>query len=247
MMKERKNPRSNRVPLFIVALIASLIACNPAFWPQGQAEETPSPAPGDALADDVELGAPSEDRKPLSCPKEKTLFYLWYDHTFVMDPSPEAHFEEISEPPGALNFYIDASGEVSTEGIVNEVTLTTTGWIKSPDSDKCPITNYEGSYPLRVEISGSCRNGNIHLRAKGERIDYNLYADCPSAHLAPGLGPTSAPEMEHTFQIVEGGDVYKLESPPSPFMDFTYMWVLEQGRPGELPIQPLVPTIDVGD
>jgi hypothetical protein len=80
-----------------------------------------------------------------------------------------------------------------------------------------------------------------------ERIDYNLYADCPNAHLVPGFGPSSAPEMDHTFQIVEGGDVYKIESPMSGLMFFTYMWVLEPIGPGALPIQPLAPTLDAGD
>jgi hypothetical protein len=247
MMKERMELYWLRIPILIAALTSASLACNLTLPSSSEISETPTPAGGVIDDDASALGAQNEDRKTLPCPEENTLFYLGYDHTLVMDPSPLAHFEEISVPPGELYFYIDANGKVSTEGIVNELDLTTTGWIKSPDSNDCPITNYEGTYPLRVDISGSCKNGNVHLVVKGQRIDYNLYADCPSAHIDPGLGPKSAPEMDHTFKIVEEGDVYKIENPMAGPISFTYMWVLVPGEPGELPILPLVPTLDVGE
>ncbi len=212
--------------------------------------------------DDVELefdlSEPADDGRDLlsgpsdPCPTGTTMYYLWYDHTCVLNITAGTHeiyFEETSEfEPFSL--VLGADEEIFDPLNESEIMLNMEGYITS-DNDTCPITHYHGSYPLRAEITAQCENGKVDLQAKLERVDFNLQGDCQMAGGIEFPGLSSAPEIDHVFTHRFKGDAYILEVPPGGVLEgmdgvfnCTYLFVLQPAYTDDgVELVPLVPSV----
>jgi hypothetical protein len=257
-----------------------LVSCDLMGWGESLEQKAEEQAAEEEFGDGLDLGEPdSEGNIELEfdlsdpgsdggdlitgpsepCPTTATTYYLWYDHTCVLNMSSqgvEIYYEETSEiNPFVLT--IESDGNVNhrydprlNEGDVEaDVFLDMKAHVIS-DSGSCPITNYTGRYPIRAEITGRCEDGLVELLIRMEKIDVNITGDC---QLSSGLelpGTTSAPEINHIFVHREIGDAYLLEVPAGGALagvpgsvNCTYLFVLQPaylGAPEDLELVPLV-------
>lgn len=162
--------------------------------------------------------------EPLPCPSGRTLYHILYYHEYKMN-LPDLTWREVISPPGQFfSIYVDENGYV-TPGDDVDVSLYVYGQIISPESNECPITNYEGGYDLRADITGICEGWELKLRIIEQRINPTWTADCPSPHEIPLIGFTSAPEIEYEFLIGNEGDAHEIR-PTAAGSGGIYIWLL---------------------
>jgi hypothetical protein len=190
-----KSKTKNLAILTVLALLLTLTisACSPSVT-----LATPTPTK-------VFSGTGGEDEAPiLTCPKENTLFNLWFSHLAVLDIDAgdgETFYLEFENiPPSYFQLWINSDGVISTEHAINETEIGYHGIANHPDSDDCPIQTFDGVWEMIAEISGTCQNSVVYLHIKEEWVDPVLRSDCGEA-ASPGPGLFSAPELDLVFDL----------------------------------------------
>lgn len=140
---------------------------------------------------------------PRTCPTEKTLYNLWFSHLSVIDIDAGGgetfylKFENI--PPSYFQLWINPSGKISTELIINITKISYQGTAIYPDDNYCPVQTYDGIWEMKAEISGVCEKGIVRLHIVEEWINPALHSSCGDWASPPGL--YSAPELNLTFDL----------------------------------------------
>jgi hypothetical protein len=163
---------------------------------------SPNTGVGPTLGFDL---SPDDTEKPdLKCPDEKTLYNLWLSHDEVLDVEDggeKFHLEWTNIPPSFFQLWINPSGTISTENIVNNTDIGYHGTMIDPDNDDCPVATFDGVWELHAEIIGSCKNDIVYVHIEEEWINPVLQSDCGSSRLEPGF--YSAPELDLVFDLSE--------------------------------------------
>jgi len=174
--------------------------------------ETPEATLGFDLSKD-------EDEPPQgSCPNEKALYNMFYSHEAVLDiiaPDGETFYLEFNNmdfAPTFFQFWINPTGELSTEEIVNIVTIGYKGTANHPGDKNCPVQTFNGAWEMKAEISGRCKNGKVNLHIKEEWIDPEYHSSCGDA-IGPGPGLYSGPELDLEFDLSVANPMDGLVSP----------------------------------
>jgi hypothetical protein len=226
--------------LFIIIICLVLAGCSPSKTqpiPIPIPSATPTPTPI-AAAGGEEPGKPQ-----LSCPKEDTLFSLWFDHLAVLDidggNGETIHLEEENIPPSFFDLWIYSDGTISNEGIFREAPIGYHGTAIHPDDNDCPVQTFDGVTQMKGTITGTCKDNLVRIHIVEEWIDPTMNSDCGSG-IGAGPGLYSGPELDLIFdlndpypsdgvQIPEGGSFYATYT--------YYLWLAGY----ELPVIPLVP------
>ena len=214
--------KSFYTPLLIIILfIFSACSASPS-------QPAPQPTLGfDLSSDEVSptLGfdlSKDEDESPnLLCPSERTLYTLFYSHLEVtdIDYGEETFYLKFTntdvateEEPTFFQFWIEPSGIVSTEHIINQIKIGYHGTANHPKSKSCPVQTFDGVWELKAEITGRCEEGFIYLHIKEEWVDPILHSDCGDA-IGPGPGVYSAPVLDPIFDLSSNYPVYGISNP----------------------------------
>jgi hypothetical protein len=189
------------------------------------------------------LGPVKPEELLKECPKEDSLFSLWYSHYAAIDIGEEGgetfnlKFENI--PPSFFDLWIYADGTISNEGIIREAPIAYNGTANHPGSDDCPVQTFEGTWMMKATITGTCEKDIARIYIKEEWIDPVLVSDC-TGPLSPGEGLFSAPELDLVFDL---NDIYPadfVEGPSGGPFEASYGYHLWPAG-YDLPIVPLVP------
>jgi len=179
----------------------------------------------------------------LHCPEEKTLFSLWFSHYAVLDidagDGETFYLKFENTPPSFFDFWIEADGTVSNEGIFREAPIGYQGTANHPNSATCPVQTFGGSWQMRGKITGTCVNDIVKIHIVEEWIDPILESNCVES-VSPGPGIYSAPELDLVFDLNDEYPSDSVEIPEGgPFhASYAYhLWLAGY----ELPIVPLVP------
>ncbi len=175
-----------------------IIICSGCSPPSPQA--TPTPTEG------VSQGIDPPEVLELSCPDEKTLYNLWISHEAVLDidagDGETFYLKEENIPPSFFQLWIEPSGTISTDLIINITEIGYHGTATHPGDDDCPVQTFDGIWEMRATISGKCENDIVRLRITEEWINPELHSDCGDA-IGPGPGLYSAPELDLVFDLSE--------------------------------------------
>lgn len=163
-------------------------------------QATPTPTEG------VSQGADLPEVLELSCPDEKTLYNLWLSHLAVLNidtgEGETFYLKEENIPPSYFQLWIEPSGTISTDLIINITKIGYHGTATHPGDDDCPVQTFDGIWEMRATISGKCENDIVRLRITEEWINPELHSDCGDA-IGPGPGLYSAPELDLVFDLSE--------------------------------------------
>jgi len=210
-------------PLFIIILfIFSACSASPS-----------QPAPEPTLGFDLS----KDENEPhyVDCPSERTLYTLFYSHLQVtdIDSGEETFYLKVTntdvateEEPTIFQFWIEPSGIVSTESIINQTKIGYHGTAKHPNDKSCPVQTFHGVWELKAEISGRCELGIIYLHIKEEWVDPILHSDCGDA-IGPGPGVYSAPVLDPIFDLSSDYPVYGVSIPEGGMLHVDYVFNLQ--------------------
>jgi hypothetical protein len=163
-------------------------------------QTTPTPTEG------VSQGADLPEVLELSCPDEKTLYNLWLSHLAVLNidagEGETFYLKEENIPPSYFQLWIEPSGTISTDLIINITKIGYHGTATHPKDADCPVQTFDGIWEMRATISGKCENDIVRLRITEEWINPELHSDCGDA-IGPGPGLYSAPELDLVFDLSE--------------------------------------------
>jgi len=183
------------------------------------------------------------DQIQLSCPKEDTLFSLWFSHYAVLDIDAgdgETFYLEFENiPPSYFDLWILPDGTISNDGIFREAPVGYHGTANHPNDDDCPVQTFDGITQMRATITGTCANDRVQIHIVEEWIDPTLNSDCGSA-IGAGPGLYSAPELDLVFDLNDQYPSDVVQIPEGGPFHATYaynLWLAGY----ELPIVPLVP------
>lgn len=154
----------------------------------------------------VGQGSGTPEVLELSCPEEKTLYNLWLSHLAVLNidagEGETFYLKEENIPPSYFQLWIEPSGTISTDLIINITKIGYHGTATHPGDDDCPVQTFDGIWEMRATISGKCENDIVRLRITEEWINPELHSDCGDA-IGPGPGLYSAPELDLVFDLSE--------------------------------------------
>jgi hypothetical protein len=202
-----------------------------------------SPAATPTPTEEVSSAAEDPVTLDLHCPEEKTLFTLWFSHIGVLDIDAGGgetfYLKFENTPPSFFDFWIEADGTVSNEGIFREAPIGYLGTFIHPNDDDCPVQTFEGSWQMRATITGTCVNDTVNIHIIEEWVDPVLVSDCIGP-VSSGPGLYSAPDLDLNFNLQDEYPSDSIEIPEGgPFhASYAYhLWLAGY----ELPIVPLVP------
>jgi len=223
------------VNLFIIIILVSAACSIGGGFVSPAATPTPTETYGSAQEEPVTLDG--------HCPEEKTLFSLWFSHYAVLDidvgGGETFYLKFENTPPSFYDFWIEADGTVSNEGIFREAPIGYQGTATHPNDDNCPVQTFQGSWQMRAKISGTCNDDVVKIHIIEEWVDPVLDSDCvPGA--SPGPGLYSAPELDLVFNLQDEYPSDLVEIPEGGLFQASYayhLWLAGY----DLPIVPLVP------
>jgi hypothetical protein len=180
----------------------------------------------------------------LHCPqKDRENYDLWLSHFSAIDIDPgtgdtiSLEFQNLD--PISFDLWIDSDGSVSNQGLFQTHAISYHGTAHHPNSDDCPVQTFNGSWKIKVSISGTCKNDLVQVHIVEEWIDPVLESDCVGP-ISPGPGLYSAPELDLTFNLADEipSDSVVIEGSGTFQAEYTYyLWPAESS----LPLVPLVP------
>ncbi len=160
--------------------------------------DTPEPTLGFDLSFD-ETETPN-----LNCPNEKTLYNLWIIHEAVLDidagDGETFYLKFENKPPSFFQLWINPSGIISTDLIINLTEIEYHGIANHPKDADCPVQTFNGIWEMQAEISGVCQEGIVNLHIIEEWIDPVLHSSCGDP-IGSVPGTVSAPELDLRFDL----------------------------------------------
>lgn len=189
----------------------------------------------------VGQGSGTPEVLELSCPEEKTLYNLWLSHLAVLNidagEGETFYLKEENIPPSYFQLWIEPSGTISTDLIINITEIGYHGTATHPGDDDCPVQTFDGIWEMRATISGKCENDIVRLQITEEWINPELHSDCGDA-IGPGPGLYSAPELDLVFDLSEDYPADGITIPEGGPFHASYDYHL---YPTGFDIPPLVP------
>lgn len=214
--------RDRPLLIFIISILLILSSCS--GWNPSPLERADPEEYDDEYSDQDQIAS-----QPIGkCPEEKTYYQLWFSHQVVLDTAaPDGsnliHITWENREDSFFVFTVFPDGTIRNEDPESKVDIYYHGRAEHPDSDDCALQVFNGAWPLKAEITGTCQDDLMKIHIREEWVKPVLESNCGTMP-AMGLDWFSAPELDLEFDLTEGlaMDGIELGANPSYYGQYYY-------------------------